>query len=63
MFGTNAKMTEFHAAMGLCNLRHVLEEIDKRKKAYVRKRKTLPIIMHISRFALTKRFLENREIR
>ena len=36
MFGTNAKMTEFHAAMGLCNLRHVLEEIDKRKKAYER---------------------------
>lgn len=26
MLGTNAKMTEFHAAMGLCNLRHVLEE-------------------------------------
>ena len=24
MLGTNAKMTEFHAAMGLCNLRHVL---------------------------------------
>ncbi len=31
MLGTNAKMTEFHAAMGLCNLRHVLEEINKRK--------------------------------
>lgn len=36
MLGTNAKMTEFHAAMGLCNLRHVLEEIDKRKMAYER---------------------------
>ena len=36
MLGTNAKMTEFHAAMGLCNLRHVLEEINKRKMAYER---------------------------
>lgn len=31
--GTNAKMTEAHAAMGLCNLRHVDEEIIKRKNA------------------------------
>lgn len=29
--GTNAKMNEFCAAMGLCNLRHVDEEIAKRK--------------------------------
>lgn len=29
--GTNAKMTEMHAAMGLCNLRHIDEEIAKRK--------------------------------
>lgn len=28
--GTNAKMTEMHAAMGLCNLRHIEEEITKR---------------------------------
>lgn len=30
--GTNAKMNEFQAAMGVCNLRHVNEEIEKRKK-------------------------------
>lgn len=30
--GANAKMNEFCAAMGLCNLRHVDEEIAKRKK-------------------------------
>lgn len=30
--GANAKMNEFCAAMGLCNLRHVDEEIKKRKK-------------------------------
>ena len=29
--GTNAKMTEVHAAMGLCNLRHIEEYIEKRK--------------------------------
>ncbi len=32
--GANAKMNEFQAAMGLCNLRHFNEEIKKRKKVY-----------------------------
>lgn len=32
--GTNAKMNEFSAAMGICNLRHIDEEIEKRKKVY-----------------------------
>lgn len=30
--GGNAKMNEFQAAMGICNLRHVDDEIEKRKK-------------------------------
>ncbi len=30
--GGNAKMNEFQAAMGICNLRHLSEEIAKRKK-------------------------------
>lgn len=30
--GANAKMNEFCAAMGICNLRHIKEEIAKRKK-------------------------------
>lgn len=34
--GGNAKMNEFSAAMGLCNLRHIEEEIAKRKVAYDR---------------------------
>ena len=34
--GGNAKMSEFHAAMGICNLRHVDEEISKRKKVVER---------------------------
>ncbi len=32
--GANAKMNEFQAAMGLCNLRHIGEEIQKRKRIY-----------------------------
>ena len=30
--GANAKMNEFQAAMGICNLRHIEDEIQKRKK-------------------------------
>ena len=30
--GTNAKMSEFHAALGICNLRHIGESIAARKK-------------------------------
>ena len=36
--GTNAKMNEFCAAMGICNLRHIKEEIAKRKKVAERYR-------------------------
>lgn len=39
--GANAKMNEFCAAMGLCNLRHVEEEIEKRKKVVGRYRSHL----------------------
>jgi dTDP-4-amino-4,6-dideoxygalactose transaminase len=31
--GTNAKMNEFEAAMGICNLRHIDDNIEKRKAA------------------------------
>jgi dTDP-4-amino-4,6-dideoxygalactose transaminase len=34
--GGNAKMNEFQAAMGICNLRHVNDEIKKRKKVVER---------------------------
>lgn len=36
MIGINSKMNEFQAAMGLCNLRHITDEIAKRKKVYER---------------------------
>lgn len=39
--GANAKMNEFSAAMGICNLRHVDEEIAKRKKIVEHYRKRL----------------------
>ena len=34
--GANAKMNEFCAAMGICNLRHIEEEIEKRRVVYER---------------------------
>lgn len=34
--GANAKMNEFCAAMGLCNLRHIDDEIDERKRVFER---------------------------
>jgi len=39
--GGNAKMNEFAAAMGICNLRHLDEEIEKRRKVYTRYRERL----------------------
>ena len=33
--GSNAKMNEFQAAMGICNLRHINVEIEKRKKLLI----------------------------
>ena len=39
--GGNAKMNEFQAAMGICNLRHLDEEIAKRKKIVERYRERL----------------------
>jgi len=39
--GANAKMNEFCAAMGICNLRHVDEEIARRKKVVDRYRQRL----------------------
>lgn len=35
-FGTNAKMNEFQAAMGICNLRHLDEELALRKAVFER---------------------------
>lgn len=45
--GANAKMNEFAAAMGLCNLMHVEEEMGKRKKIVERYRELLAPIKGI----------------
>ena len=39
--GANGKMNEFQAAMGLCNLNHVHEEIEKRKNIVLHYRERL----------------------
>lgn len=36
VFGTNAKMNEFQAAMGICNLKHIGVELKKREAVYER---------------------------
>lgn len=41
ILGTNAKLTEFAAAMGLCNLRHLKEQIELRQAAVLRYRERL----------------------
>lgn len=41
ILGTNAKLTEFAAAMGLCNLRHLDEQIAKRRAVVLRYREHL----------------------
>lgn len=42
--GANAKMNEFCAAMGICNLKHIDEEIQKRRKVVERYRDNLESI-------------------
>ncbi|MBR3769367.1 MAG: DegT/DnrJ/EryC1/StrS family aminotransferase [Lachnospiraceae bacterium] len=39
--GGNAKMNEFQAAMGICNLRHIAEEVEKRRIIVERYRERL----------------------
>lgn len=45
--GANAKMNEFQAAMGICNLRHIEKEIQKRKRVVERYRERLENIKGI----------------
>ena len=52
--GGNAKMNEFQAAMGLCNLRHLDEEIGKRKKVVERYRERLEGVEGIKLSAIQK---------
>ena len=57
--GTNGKMNEFAAAMGLCTLRHVDEEIAKRKKVVECYRENLDGIEGIQLPPIQKNVLSN----
>lgn len=50
--GANAKMNEFAAIMGLCNLKHIKEEIGKRKKRVEQYKKNLSEIPGIGFFPI-----------
>jgi len=58
-FGGNAKMSEFHAAMGLCNLRNIDSEIGKRRKAAERYRGRLSGVRGIKLVEPQKRMKSN----
>lgn len=57
--GGNAKMNEFQAAMGICNLRHLDEEIAKRKRVVERYRERLTDIEGIQLSAIQKNVESN----
>ncbi len=58
-FGTNAKMNEFQAAMGICNLRHIKEEIQSRKEAFIQYTKSLSSVSGISVLPLSDKIKHN----
>ncbi len=58
-FGTNAKMNEFSAAMGICNLRHIDKEIASRKMAFETYNKRFQNIDGITLLPLSKVIKQN----
>lgn len=57
--GTNAKMTDMHAAMGLCNLKHFQEYIEKRTRVAERYRQNLENIEGIKLNVMQKDVVYN----
>lgn len=57
--GANAKMNEFSAAMGICNLKHIEEEIGKRRKVVERYRANLESIEGIKLSPIQKDVVPN----
>ncbi len=57
--GGNAKMNEFQAAMGLCNLRYIDKEIEKRRVAVERYRSQLEAVPGIQLNAIPKEIRSN----
>lgn len=58
-FGTNAKMNEFQAAMGICNLRHIAEEIQSRKEAFIQYTERLSSVSGLSVLPLSDKVKQN----
>ena len=58
-FGTNAKMNEFQAAMGICNLRHIDDEIESRKQAFLRYAGRLSDVSGLSVLPVTDEIKQN----
>jgi dTDP-4-amino-4,6-dideoxygalactose transaminase len=52
--GTNAKMDEFQAALGICNLKRIDENIQRRKRLYERYKEKLFGCIHFQRLTSTK---------
>lgn len=58
-FGSNAKMNEFQAAMGICNLRHIDEELALRKAAFERYNERLSTVSGITVLPVTANIRQN----
>jgi len=58
-FGTNAKMNEFQAAMGICNLRHIDDELAARKIAFDRYQERLSEANGIKMLAFVEGIKQN----
>ena len=59
LFGTNGKMNEFQAAMGLCNLKHIDDEIESRGVAYKRYDERLSGVKGLKLLSLHDRLKQN----
>lgn len=57
--GANAKMNEFQAAMGLCNLRHIDGQIEKRRKVVERYKENLYNVEGLSIIKEQKNVISN----
>ena len=58
-FGTNAKMNEFQAAMGICNLRHIDNELESRKCAFLQYTRRLSSVSGLKVLPITDKIRQN----
>lgn len=58
-FGTNAKMNEFQAAMGICNLRHIDDELALRHAVFERYNELLACVAGITRLSFVSGIKQN----